>query len=58
MVADQRDGTRKQLAMKRCGRSFMGQRRSTSLPSRGDYCRLTAHPNMERIAEFSILLID
>jgi hypothetical protein len=36
----------------------MGQRRSTSLPWQGGSCRLTAHPNMERIAEFSILLID
>jgi len=36
----------------------MGQRRPTSLPSQGGSCRLIAHSSTERIAEFSIILID
>jgi hypothetical protein len=36
----------------------MGQRRPTSLPSQGGSCRLNTHSNKERIAEFSIILID
>jgi hypothetical protein len=36
----------------------MGQRRPTSLPSQGGSCHLIAHSNRERIAEFSIILID
>jgi hypothetical protein len=44
----------KALQLPSAGLGFMGQRRPTSLPSQGGSCRLIAHSNRERIAEFRL----
>ena len=44
----------KALQRPSAGPGFMGQRRPTSLPSQGGSCRLIAHSNRERIAEFRL----
>jgi len=44
----------KALQLPSAGRGFMGQRHPTSLPSQGGTCRLIAHSNRERIAEFRL----
>ena len=42
------------LQLPSAGRGIMEQRRPTSLPSQGGSCRLIAHSNRERIAEFRL----